>query len=310
MCCLFGFYNYRGQSIEKLSVLTNSLAEQAVVRGSDASGIAYNSKGRLIIHKEAKSGDKMTFRHPDSIIAITGHTRHATQGSSKKNYNNHPFYGKCENLKFALSHNGVLLNDAELQRKYNLPKTRTETDSFVAVQLLEREKKLNIKSIKDMAEKVHGSFAFTILDSSDTLWLIRGDSPLSLIHFPAYKLYVYASTDEILYKALVDTTLFDEVKKGNFEEIEINSGNILAINKKGEILKDEFLYEDYSYYGNCNWWDYGFLHSNKKEKSYIDDLKSVAVYYGYSPENIDELLSNGFSPEEVEEYIYYGEVCH
>ena len=77
-----------------------------------------------------------------------------------------------------------------------------------------------------------------------------------------------------------------------------------------EILKDEFLYEDYSYYRNCNWWDYGFLHSNKKEKSYIDDLKSVAVYYGYSPENIDELLSNGFSPEEVEEYIYYGEVCH
>lgn len=309
MCCLFGFYNYSGQSIENLSILTNCLAEQAVVRGSDASGIAYNSKGRLIIHKEAKSADKMTFRHPDSIVAATGHTRHATQGNCKKNYNNHPFYGKCENLKFALAHNGVLLNDAELQREYNLPKTRTETDSFVAVQLLEREKNLNIKSIKDMAEKVHGSFAFTILDNSNTLWIIRGDSPLSLIHFPAYKLYVYASTDEILYKALVDTKLFDEIKKGSFEEIEVNSGDIFAINKNGKISRDKFLYEDYSYYGNCNWWNYGFLHSSKKEKTYIDDLKSVAVHYGYSPDNIDELLNNGFSPEEIEEYIYCGEVC-
>ena len=37
---------------------------------------------------------------------------------------------------------------------------------------------------------------------------------------------------------------------------------------------------------------------------YIEDLKSVAAYQGYSPEDIDELLENGFAPEEIEEYIY------
>ena len=31
MCCLFGFYNYSGQSIKDLSRLTNSLAEEATV---------------------------------------------------------------------------------------------------------------------------------------------------------------------------------------------------------------------------------------------------------------------------------------
>ena len=53
MCCLFGIYNYSGQGIKNLSNLTNLLAENATVRGTDAAGIAYNSNNRLTIHKEA-----------------------------------------------------------------------------------------------------------------------------------------------------------------------------------------------------------------------------------------------------------------
>lgn len=45
-----------------------------------------------------------------------GHTRHTTQGNEKRNYNNHPFTGKCKNLKFAIAHNGVLFNDKELRK--------------------------------------------------------------------------------------------------------------------------------------------------------------------------------------------------
>ena len=55
MCCLFGFYHYGGGEIDKLSGLTNLLAENAAVRGTDAAGIAYNDRGKLIIHKEAKA---------------------------------------------------------------------------------------------------------------------------------------------------------------------------------------------------------------------------------------------------------------
>ena len=40
------------------------------------------------------------------------------------------------------------------------------------------------------------------------------------------------------------------------------------------------------------------------ESTYLEDLKSVASYQGYSPEDVDELLNNGFTPEEVEEYLY------
>lgn len=299
MCCLFGFYNYSGQPIKNLGHLTNCLAEEATVRGTDATGIAYNHKGKLIINKEPKSAFQIDFKHPDDIVSVTGHTRHSTQGNKNKNHNNHPFSGHCKNVRFALAHNGVLSNDCELRKELRLPHTKIETDSFIAVQLIEKKKVLNSESIKFMAEKINGSFAFSILDTDNTLWLVRGDSPLSLIHIPKYKLYVYASTDEILYKALVDTKLFAEIKKDAFDEIEINSGDILNILPDGSIVYDKFKYTDYSYFGNCNWWDYDI-----SKDSYIDDLKSIATYQGYSPDDVDELIKSGFTPEEVEEYLY------
>lgn len=295
MCCLFGFYHYGGGEIDKLSGLTNLLAENAAVRGTDAAGIAYNDRGKLIIHKEAKAAYNIDFKHPESAVCVTGHTRHATQGDKKKNYNNHPFAGACKNLKFALSHNGVLINDADLKKQYHLPKTKIATDSYIAVQLLEKKKQLNFDSVKFMAESISGSFAFSILDSSDTLWLIRGDSPLSLVHLPKYRLYVYASTDEILYKSLVDTKLFNEIKTGSFEEIKVRPGDILRILPNGKVLTDTFSYTDYS---DFHWWDYSL------KDDYIEELKSVAAYQGYSPEVVDALLDEGFLPEEIEDYIY------
>lgn len=295
MCCLFGFYHYGGGEIDKLSGLTNLLAENAAVRGTDAAGIAYNDRGKLIIHKEAKAAYNIDFKHPESAVCVTGHTRHATQGDKKKNYNNHPFAGTCKNLKFALSHNGVLINDADLKKQYHLPKTKIATDSYIAVQLLEKKKQLNVDSVKFMAESISGSFAFSILDSSDTLWLIRGDSPLSLVHLPKYRLYVYASTDEILYKSLVDTKLFNEIKTGSFEEIKVRPGDILRILPNGKVLTDKFSYTDYS---DFHWWDYSL------KDDYIEELKSVAAYQGFSPEVVDTLLGEGFMPEEIEDYIY------
>ena len=301
MCCLFGFYNYSGQPIKSITRLTNALAEEATVRGTDATGIAYNQKGRLIIHKEPKSAFEVNFKHPEDVACVMGHTRHSTQGDKKKNYNNHPFWGHCKNANFALAHNGVLTNDTTLRNELHLPHTKIETDSFVAVQLIEKKKILNSESIKFMAEKVHGSFAFSILDTDNTLWLVRGDSPLALVHIPKYNLYVYASTEEILFKALVETKLFTEIKKAAFEEIEIISGDILNILPDGTIVYDKFNYTDYSYLGYCNWWDWGYSES---KNSYIEDLKSVAAYQGFSPDDVDELIKSGYTPEEIEDYLY------
>lgn len=298
MCGLFGFSCYGENQIKDLTGLTNSLAEQSAVRGTDATGIAFVQGKGITIQKDSKSAYKLLLKHPDNITALIGHTRHSTQGSEKRNYNNHPFSGKTENCRFALAHNGVLINDDELRKKLRLPKTKIETDSYIAVQLIESKKKLNMDTLKYMAETVEGGFSFSVLDDKNNLYLIKGDSPLSILHFPKLKIYVYASTDEILYKALVDySPLFSALKKGEFEAVDISEGDILKIKPDGNIEQAKF---NYNCYTGRSWWSFGSVATN----DYIEDLKSVAAYQGYSPEDVDELLSYGWFPEEIEDYIY------
>ena len=43
------------------------------------------------------------------------------------------------------------------------------------------------------------------------------------------------------------------------------------------------------------------------DNEYLEALKDVAVFQGYTPDDIDELIDAGFSYEEIEEYLYFGE---
>ncbi len=305
MCGLFGYSYYGVRQPKKISELTKSLAEQSASRGTDATGISYIRNREVIIAKQPKSAYRIKFNHPEDVAVLTGHTRHSTQGSEKKNYNNHPFYGKCGNTKFAFAHNGVLMNDEVLNMRYNFPNTKIETDSYVGVKLLETKKHLNFDSIKFMAEEIEGSFSFSILDNDNNIYLVKGDSPLSIIHFPEEKIYVYASTDEILYKALIDTPLFDSLREKKYEIIEMEEGQILKICSNGKLKYGKFKFNQH--YGR-RWYEYGYFDFGYKESDYISDLKTVAAYQGYSPDDVDELLHNGFSLEEIEDYIYGMEV--
>lgn len=301
MCGLYGFLHYGTERIKHLSDLTNALAEESAVRGTDAAGIAFVDKGEICIFKDSKSAYMLNLQHGDAVKALIGHTRHTTQGSEKKNYNNHPFLGKCNNTKFALAHNGVLANETALKRKYQLPKSKIETDSYAAVQLIEHKKQLNLRSIQFMAEAVEGSFSFSILDSKSVLWLVKGDSPLYILHFPKRKLYVYASTEKILWRALIETDLLNDLKGGKHEEISIANGDILRIQPNGDVVRDKFRYTDYVGFCQCKWWTYESVDSTP---CYIDDLKAAAAYQGVDSDTIDELLNGGFTPDEIEEYIY------
>ena len=52
MCCLFGMIDYgRNLSQKQKNHVLSILSTQCEVRGTDATGIAYNSGGRLCIYK-------------------------------------------------------------------------------------------------------------------------------------------------------------------------------------------------------------------------------------------------------------------
>lgn len=301
MCGLYGVLSY-GNNIMDIAGITEALAVESAVRGTDATGIAYNYHGKLNIFKRSKSAYVINFDVPKHTAAVMGHTRNATQGTLKFNGNNHPFQGKCGKTTFALAHNGILCNDKTLRRQLKLSKTKIETDSYIGVQLIESKKQFNVDSIRYMAENVEGSFSFSILDNHDNLYIVKGDSPITLFHFPSKSVYVYASTLSILWKALVDTELFCELQAGMYEEIGIDDGEILEITAKGEIARENFKYDVKSSYGLD--WRRGFHYSNYIDNDYKEELKSMAPYFGYDADDIDTLLNDGYMPEEIEEILY------
>lgn len=174
MCCLFGILDY-GHSLSTaqknhiLAVLSASCEE----RGTDATGIAYNTSHGLKIYKRPIPAHRLRLRVPRDTNYIMGHTRMTTQGDEHCNQNNHPFRGMVNGLPFALAHNGVLHNDKTLRQQKNLPVTKIETDSYVAVQLIERQGELSFDSLKKMAEAVEGTFSFTAMDKEDNLYIVR-----------------------------------------------------------------------------------------------------------------------------------------
>ena len=307
MCCLFGLLDY-GHSLtatQKNHILA-VLSTVCEARGTDATGIAYNTDNGLQIYKRPLPAHHLRLRIPKDTNYVMGHTRMTTQGCEKHNHNNHPFSGRAGGVPFALAHKGILHNDHELRRQRKLPSTKIETDSYVAVQLIERSGELSFASLKQMAEAVEGTFTFTVTDNTDNLYIVKGNNPLCLYHWPKLGLYLYASTEDILKRALQGIRL----KLGKPQDVNIDSGEIVRIDRFGRITRSIFdtshLFRSRSYFG----WPYRFSlwDNDTAYDSYVSELKSVARAFGYAPDDIDDLLNDGFTPEEIEECFYTMEV--
>ncbi len=303
MCCLFGFIDYAGAlSVTQKSRLIRELSIASEARGTDATGIAYNTSRGLQIYKRPLAAYRLHLRIPAEAHVVMGHTRMTTQGSAKKNFNNHPFLGHVKEESFALAHNGVVWNDLELRHAKHLPRTKVQTDSYIAVQLIERQNALNLSSLKCMAEQVEGSFSFSVLSERDDLYLIKGDNPLTIAYFPKVGVYVYASTAEILNKALARCGNW----LGRGEKVDIAMGDIVKIDRNGHITRDTF---DASKFYRSSWgyWDTPlYPRLPHSEEEHLALLKSVAKSFGFTSEMIDRLLDQGFTTMEIEELLYDG----
>ena len=308
MCCLFGLYDYGGTlSAKQKNRMIAALAAASEVRGIDATGIAYCMNGHLSVYKRPLPAHWMRFRIPEQAAAVMGHTRMTTQGSEYRNNNNHPFSGKA-GQPFALAHNGVLTNDLLLRRQEKLPVSKIETDSFIIVQLLEQAGSIGFQTLRDASERLAGSFTYTVLDGGGRLYIVRGNNPFCLYHFPKQRVYLYASTKEILNYAL------SSIRKslhGPVEEIAVREGDILCLLPDGGRSRGTFsvrhLYDLRAYD-----WPLSGAQSVRVQKvsggSYVRELKNLACAFGYTPEDVDTWLGEGLQPEEIEECFYYGEI--
>ena len=287
MCAIYGFLDY-GKKIPHrvLSKLLKEISIVAECRGTDATGISYVKDNKIVTYKKAKPAHKVKLYFPKDTTALIGHNRMTTQGNEKYNFNNHPFEGKTGNGSFSLAHNGILHNDRDLQKIELLPKTHIETDSYVAVQLLEKCGSVCTNTLKEVSEKLRGTFVLTVLRDDSTLYLVKGDNPITLLHFPKIGLYLYASTTDILYKAMKSARFTEP-----FEKIDIDTGDIVKIDSNGNISKNHFHCDE-----GYSWRWYMGMNEERENELYI-----FAGYYGIDVDDIDLLLEFGYSYDEIEE---------
>ena len=293
MCSLFGLIDFKGVlNTHTKNKILNTLARECQVRGTDATGIAYNFNDRLRIYKRPIPARKMKIHIPNGVNTIMGHTRMTTQGNAQFNQNNHPFLGHVDGGTFALAHNGVLWNDKELRATENLPQTSVETDSYVAVQLLEQQKTLDFDSLKAMSEKVEGSFVFTVLDEGN-IFVLSGSTP------PEFPLKNYRKLCKTIKKLKLNTPS---------DILEPKEGEILKIDRSGHITTGSFMpktsYEHWwrRYPHYCDYYE--------DTPANYDDLFSVAKAFGVTADEIQALLDYGCSEEEIEEMLYDPTLLH
>lgn len=298
MCAIFGLcdYNKKLNVFERHNII-RTLSKECEVRGTDATGISYVCHDGLHVYKKAVKASKFNFFLPYESRMVIGHTRMTTKGKESKNYNNHPFFGSTPKGRFALAHNGVLYNDEIIRAELKLPETFIETDSYIAVQLLEYYGEINFENIAAMAETVSGSFCFSILTDKNELYLVKGSNPLAIYDCGGY--YLYASTADILDKTL---------KKLNISKkktININPGEILKISADGTIQRSKFDFMDeYFSYKYKNYYSDFDCYDDVVDEEELEELVMFANWFGIEEDDIMLLLEAGYCIMDIEELLY------
>ena len=158
-------------------------------RGYDSAGISVFKKNKIQVIKKA-SDEKINaltilknnnHNFNSSNVGI-GHTRWATHGS-KTDENSHPHLSNDK--KFALVHNGIIENYAELKEKLIQKKYKfySETDTEVIVNLISyyyNDYNCVEKTIKKIITLMDGTWGVVLMcvDSPNTLYCFRNGSPL------------------------------------------------------------------------------------------------------------------------------------
>ena len=189
-----------------------------------------------------------------------------------------------------MCHNGVLFNYEQVKKHEQLPKTKIKTDSYTAVQLIEKYGKADFDTIGKTSELVNGSFVFTVLTDEEKLYISRWNNPICFLHFPKLGIYVYTSTKEIMQMALRGTIF----EKQPFETIEVTEGEMISIDKNGIIERSRFTPEYDDFFGYCG------CRAFRETEDYDSYLCEYGNMFGVSNEEIMMLYEMGYEDEDIE----------
>jgi asparagine synthetase B (glutamine-hydrolysing) len=240
MCGIFGVVcaSDRKEDRDLTRTLAVSLLRFSETRGREAVGIAVHDGTQIEVLKQ--SGSVTDFLANPKLhalldaardrathtLAVTGHSRLATNGAQSNGNNNQPVITKGA----VALHNGIVVNDRVLEERFGLQR-EGELDSEVLAALL--RSKLN--SSKDLAtaaratfKEIEGSASIAMMfDDLDVLLLATNTGSLFQLTNQDATVVAFASERFILQRVLDDKTISSQLGDVHIEQI--RAGHALAV---------------------------------------------------------------------------------
>jgi asparagine synthetase B (glutamine-hydrolysing) len=246
MCGIFGVIGRRDRDVDAALVreLAVALLRCSVTRGREAAGIAMHDGSRIEVLKQGGSVDEF-LANPKlgalldrglagfdrgAPVAITGHSRLATNGAQSNVDNNQPVITRGA----VALHNGIVVNDQRLAEKYPQIAPRGELDSEVLAGLL----RAKLDALGDLAAATRETFAeiegsasiAMMFDNLDVLLLATNTGSLFQLTNPGGSIIAFASERFILQRVLEG----DVGKRlGDCRLEQIRAGHALAVHLDG-----------------------------------------------------------------------------
>ena len=245
MCGIFGVICTSDANVDRTLArsLAISLLKHSETRGREAAGIAVHDGEQIQVLKQGGSVsdflknpklhqllDRALARFGDgSTIAITGHSRLATNGTQADHSNNQPVITHGS----VTLHNGIIVNDRKLVQQYAFT-PQSELDSEVLATLLRKkldDKNDIVAATRETFKEIEGAASIAMLfDNFDVMLLATNTGSLFQLSTADGHVLAFASERFILQRVLEDKELSKRLGDVRLEQI--RAGHALAIQLK------------------------------------------------------------------------------
>ncbi len=256
MCGIFGITVRNDLNINEnlLKSIVDDLFKLSESRGKEASGIAIDSKKDIKVYKQPipasvliKSkeykkilDDALTdFNQP---ITIIGHSRLVTNGAQQISENNQPV------IKNGLVgiHNGIIVNDDELWKKFPSLERKYEVDTEIMLSLIRHfynDQELLINAVQHSFKLIKGTASVALLfNDIDNLLLATNNGSLYVCTNTDGNIFIFASELYILKRLIKQQRLQKISGKYELSQVKPGTGYLININNldiKKFLLDDE-----------------------------------------------------------------------
>jgi asparagine synthetase B (glutamine-hydrolysing) len=241
MCGIFGVICSSDQQADRdlARGLALALLRHSETRGREAVGIAVHDGERIEVLKQGGSVTDflaspklhalLDAPRTNKTLAITGHSRLATNGTQSNIDNNQPV---ITHGSVAL-HNGIVVNDRAIAARYPVLAPQGELDSEVLAALLRTrldESRDLVAATRATFAEIEGSASIAMMfDDLDVMLLATNTG--SLFQLTSDTVIAFASERFILQRALDDKAFQHQL--GNCKLEQVHAGHALAIDLDG-----------------------------------------------------------------------------